>query len=77
MIDAIIFVSIDVLSLVVQAIGGGVASAAVQKKNGHEDRGGHIMLGKYSAIYAFVWSWVFNSPSLCVALASWYHFATR
>lgn len=50
LIDAIIFVSVDVLSLVVQAIGGGVASRAVQKANGHADKGGHIMLGKHSTV---------------------------
>lgn len=46
LIDAIIFVSIDILALLVQAAGGGIASKEVQKINGHADRGGHIMLGE-------------------------------
>ena len=43
-VDAIIFVTIDLIALVVQAIGGGMASAALQKANENPDKGGHIML---------------------------------
>lgn len=41
---AIIFISIDVIALVVQAIGGGMASAETQKVGGDPDKGGHVML---------------------------------
>ncbi|KAF8317965.1 RTA1-like protein [Clavulina sp. PMI_390] len=43
---AIIFVGIDILALLVQAIGGGMASVAVTKSNSKADpnKGGHVML---------------------------------
>jgi len=41
---AIIFVSVDILSLVIQAIGGGMASIAVQTIDGNPETGGHVML---------------------------------
>ncbi|KAF8317968.1 RTA1-domain-containing protein [Clavulina sp. PMI_390] len=41
---AIIFVSIDLVALVIQAIGGGMASAATQKVDGNPNNGGHVML---------------------------------
>lgn len=41
---ALIFITVDVIALVIQAIGGGVASAATQKTDGDPNKGGHIML---------------------------------
>lgn len=49
-LDAIIFVSIDILSLVVQAIGGGMASKAVRTIGGNANKGGHVMLGAYGEV---------------------------
>ena len=43
-LDAIIFVSADVVALVIQAIGGGMASAAAQSGTGNPNKGGHVML---------------------------------
>lgn len=41
---ALIFVTVDVIALVIQAIGGGMASAATQKEGGDPNKGGHVML---------------------------------
>ncbi|KAF8317964.1 RTA1-domain-containing protein [Clavulina sp. PMI_390] len=40
----IIFVTIDILALWVQAAGGGMASSATQKVDGDPSKGGHVML---------------------------------
>jgi hypothetical protein len=42
-IDAIVFISIDLAALIVQAVGGASASQAAQN-NGNPQKGGHIML---------------------------------
>lgn len=42
---AIIFVSVDIFALVVQAIGGGMASSAAQTIGGNPNLGGRVMLG--------------------------------
>jgi hypothetical protein len=43
-VDGIVFVAVDVVALTVQAIGGGMASAALKNGTGNPDNGGHIML---------------------------------
>ncbi|KAH8810215.1 RTA1-like protein [Flagelloscypha sp. PMI_526] len=47
---SVIFISADVVSLIVQAVGGGIASNVAQA--GAPERGGHIMLG--GIIFQFV-----------------------
>ena len=44
MIDSVVFVSCDAIALIVQAVGGAIASKAVRKSEDPE-KGGHIMLG--------------------------------
>jgi len=44
-IYSIVFITADVVALVVQAVGGGMASEAAQSGNGDPNNGAHVMVG--------------------------------